>query len=394
MEEIGPDWETADEVLDFAVLNGFPRSREQLRHWHKEGVVPQPKVRNRKGARGRETWYPAGTSGQYVEALRLKRTTKLLWRIKWQLWFKGYPIELEWIRELIASLCGQFDVAVSMMFTEDGNLSETMRQYMDDAADRPFDLSAIRHVRRRVSSQRFPAFLEAALLAVSGRLDQSDENRWQLYAHGTGRDTAQQSSFLGGEPLVAESVDEDAEALGRYFDGGSLEAAFRAVSDDDVENARNIARAAIALVSQLAPDVEELAGRWAGGLATHPAYAADLRKSIEVQMQMVALYAVNLNDPSFRETGRILEANPGRPLDDQHHRWRVLNLLARDVPDFKLALDPKRYARGIRDPDLMETINGEIRAIYRDHVAEVGDFVRRYREETGIELLISVPDDD
>jgi hypothetical protein len=388
---IGPDWETADEVLFLAVAHGFKRSRDQLRHFHQNGVVPKPQVRNRRIGQGRETMYPPSTGAQYVRALELKRSTKLLDRIKWELWCEGYTVELSWIRPLIADTCRGFDLGIARAIWQNGRPTEEFEAYLDDASEARLSSRAARHARKRVTTNAFPLLVEAAVLTMAGR-PPTDDRSAELVARGLGHDTAIDVSFLGGGPLVPESATEDIHYISRFFQGESLEGAIGRVGDDDLVMARRMMRAVLSIASRLSPDVECMYGRWAGGLAFHPAYVSDLKSMWELQTLLVALLAVNLGDTGLREAGTIAIADPDRPLDPEHQRWVVLNRLAEAVPDFECALEPKRYAKAVSRPDLMQTINEELRIIYLDNREAAQEFARRYKEETGIEVRFS-PDE-
>jgi hypothetical protein len=382
------NWETADVVLDAGERAGFGRSRSRLQHWHQEGVVGRPAVRPRVGTRGRETLYPAGTSAQYVRALEIHRSVKLLDRLRWLLWFDGWPIAADLIRRRMENFAGALDDGMRKMRAPDGRFSQEFEDYLNEVGTRDFDSPAVRAVRRRVGTEQFVDFAELVLLRQSGHRDLTEDAQ-ALLDHGVGDDSARSERFLGGAPFKEGYPDDEWALFEEYFNGRSLREAIAALSDDDLVYAREVVRRMLAISSDVSTTLKALQQPWAGGLALHPSFSKAFNADADHQTSLVVYLAVALAKPAERRWADDFLQVPAGWSDPEHLRWKFFQRLGAEIPDFDFLLDNKRYRRTLANPKEKSKMKRDFLHVLENNRAEFERFVEQYREETGLQVVIS-----
>ena len=391
LENVGvPDqkWETASTVLDTAENAGYGRSRSRLQHWHQEGVISRPVVRNRVGTRGRETHYPGGTAKQYVRALEIHRTVKLLDRVRWLLWFEGWPIELTFVRRRIEAFAGAFDEGVSKMLTPDGQYGDEFEDYLNEVGTRDFDSPALKAVRRRVGAQDFDYFVELMLVRLSGSRKLTDDEQVFL-DHAVGDDSARSEKFFGGAPIKEGYEDDDWSQFEEYYKGRSLRDDVANLSDDDLFNVREVVRRLLTISSDVGSTLKALGQPWAGGLSFHSSFAKSFNTDADHQTLLVTCLAVTLSKPSERYWSDLFLQVPAEWSEPEHRRWKFLQRLGTEIPDFDFLLDAKRFRRTLIDPKEKSKLREEFLFVRENNRAEYERVAKRYQEETGLEMVVS-----
>jgi len=96
--------ELTKHILAAAKDRGFDVSENQLKRWHRDGLLPQPRQSWTSGVEGSEAIYPVGTSDQLCALCAVQvenRSSAANWG--WKLWWLGFPVHRKfWLRRLLA----------------------------------------------------------------------------------------------------------------------------------------------------------------------------------------------------------------------------------------------------------------------------------------------------
>jgi hypothetical protein len=102
------DGELLDDVLAAARAADHVVTANQLRRWHRKGLLPRPKQKGVARGLGSIVVYPPGTSAQLIALCKLLAQHKKLERAAWPLWWQGFPVAEHYVRDpltrLVASL--------------------------------------------------------------------------------------------------------------------------------------------------------------------------------------------------------------------------------------------------------------------------------------------------
>jgi hypothetical protein len=96
--------ETRDQMIQRVASLGYEVSEAQLARWHRAGLLPRPQQRPLGRGRGTETNYPPGASVQVVAICQIKHEERRLGRIAFRLWWEGFAVDLEVIRNQLSSM--------------------------------------------------------------------------------------------------------------------------------------------------------------------------------------------------------------------------------------------------------------------------------------------------
>src|SRR3954451_24894047 len=84
---------SADELLDRLQAAGRRVTRDQLRRWHREGLIPRPSQKGLGRAQGSESFYPASVYAQASRVSALLGKGLAFERIGWSLWWEGFEVD-------------------------------------------------------------------------------------------------------------------------------------------------------------------------------------------------------------------------------------------------------------------------------------------------------------
>lgn len=102
-------WLTEEQLIEAAQIKGCEKlTHWKVERWHKEDVLPRPRVEHLGYGNGTRSLYLAETVNQLLAVCRLLRTTRHFARIRFQLWQEGYPIALPVLKLTICQLVPQF----------------------------------------------------------------------------------------------------------------------------------------------------------------------------------------------------------------------------------------------------------------------------------------------
>src|SRR5262249_8444254 len=100
MEDLSK-WESKNFLLATAKRVDPKITERMITRWHYEGLLPKPRQRSLGRGRGTETIYPTGTAMQLVALLQYRKEKRDISYIAWRMWWDGYEIEMNTIRELL-----------------------------------------------------------------------------------------------------------------------------------------------------------------------------------------------------------------------------------------------------------------------------------------------------
>src|SRR5258708_33835896 len=107
--------ETAWDLFKRVSAAGFGVSATQLSRWHREGLLPRPRQRSMGRGKGTQSVYPAGTCSQLLALCKIRNQTRLLGRVGWHLWWKGFPVDKRHWAPALEQAAHVWDATVSGM---------------------------------------------------------------------------------------------------------------------------------------------------------------------------------------------------------------------------------------------------------------------------------------
>src|SRR5215207_5229172 len=112
-------WESREELLSLARSSGFDLSEPQLARWHRAGLLPRPTQRPLGRGHGTQTVYPPGTEGQLLALCGVHAEVRSLDRVAWHLWWAGYDVSIDCIREFLSSVVAEWDEKAQGLIDQD-----------------------------------------------------------------------------------------------------------------------------------------------------------------------------------------------------------------------------------------------------------------------------------
>jgi hypothetical protein len=198
------DGETLSAILAAALAAGFDVTADQLRRWHRTGLLPRPeqvglgrpRIGERRGEqeRGSTVVYPVGTTAQLLALCALRGKHKKLDRLGWPLWWRGYDVAERHVRkplarvvDNLAAIRDAFDGLDISAFDMRQGLSARDLERRTKALSRFKTLAARilkprdeRRLQKHLGISNARRFLELWLLFLSGRLQARDLDSVEL----------------------------------------------------------------------------------------------------------------------------------------------------------------------------------------------------------------------
>src|SRR5215470_20045408 len=110
MEDLS-HWESKNYLVEVSGV-----TERQITRWHFEGLIPKPKQRRLGRGRGTETVYPIGTAKQLLALVNIRSKKRRLAPIGWGLWWQGYPVDMELIRDFFVSAVKKWEKGIRDLF--------------------------------------------------------------------------------------------------------------------------------------------------------------------------------------------------------------------------------------------------------------------------------------
>jgi hypothetical protein len=176
--------ESSRQLLNLAHEHGYEVSATQLGRWHRAGLLPRPKQQAMGKAQGSQSLYPPGTGEQLLALCALRSHERRFSHLTWQLWWAGYPVDLQiiwrYVHEAAARLSKRVQWFVALKQpeqTRDGStqeLSERVLDFIEQLAAARLDYKPLRRVRKRVGKEHFPTFMRILVDVASGTFEGYD----------------------------------------------------------------------------------------------------------------------------------------------------------------------------------------------------------------------------
>lgn len=143
--------EPVEEVLRFATEYAPDFSPVMFKKWRDAGLIPRPIRRPGRGkAQGKDSIYPDGTTAQLLRVLAMRSEPGRfnVNRALWRLWWDGWNIEPETIRELLGARQEEWETALSA-YVEQWEALETSPDASSPFADGRLPFGTLGQARRR-----------------------------------------------------------------------------------------------------------------------------------------------------------------------------------------------------------------------------------------------------
>jgi hypothetical protein len=149
--------EPAEMVLAKARAAGFEVEKDDLRRWHREGLIPKPEQRWTEGVGGSQAIYPAGSGDQLCALCVIQaknRSSAMNWG--WKLWWLGFDVDGKYWRHKLRAQAKLIDRSslelVSTLGDQDDDRYNAVVTALRTARTRnvPF-----RQLRRRLTARHF-----------------------------------------------------------------------------------------------------------------------------------------------------------------------------------------------------------------------------------------------
>jgi hypothetical protein len=265
------------EAIRAAALRCDPEFTEVMfKKWRTAGLLPRPTARPGRGqGPGRDSLYPAGTSAQLCRLLELRAATLKAGRrfqpgkVRWQLWWEGWPVESTRIRAGLSEQCNEIASFVAVMW-RDGAPTAFCRERVAAVAAGNLP-TPLREVRRRVGRERFTEtyFLLLELLAGAFHGWDAPERRTE-FLRATGLDRGRQDRIGTAAPWLRGSLDAQLRTLSHLIHPSAMREALDATSDTALIEARTELQRLLLVLHRIRTLVEQLRGSGAFGLAPVP----------------------------------------------------------------------------------------------------------------------------
>jgi hypothetical protein len=373
-----PQDEPIKDLIQRAVDAGSEVSKDQLRRWHRAGLLPRPRQASR-GRKGSEVFYPAGTGDQLLALLDLKRRyPKSLAKVRWGLWWLGFPVPDRLARDFIVALIKRNRKIIDELVTPEGHLTEKAELVLDQVGAAKIDSGAIRRARRRVGSHEFDAFMQSLLLVGSGHTEMVKLEDLELLEHGMATDRARTDKFPStGRPWIEGSDPRtDFEQIGDLNDPTAQLAAVDAVSDEQLRQAREAAKLFLPTIINIGGVLGDLYDPSAFGYGAYAKVFAELEGTPDGQA-FITVAVLAMSAAGFAEG---IESTTAQYADSERNRARheMLAALRDAVPELAPIISNRRLVAADKDPVKAEQLQNDIAEMRQELGAEITEFFEAY----------------
>lgn len=169
--------ESADEVVARAADHGFDVSDAQRRRYHAAEVLPRPRMVGLGRGRGRKAFYPPGTGEQLVRLQQLLREDRSLDRARYRLWWEGYAVPENSIKDDIDRALDELEPLVRLYEESDpGSDNDPFWDRLDRYATKRLPTGLLAQARRRLPRGALESVICICLDALLGREHEDGES--------------------------------------------------------------------------------------------------------------------------------------------------------------------------------------------------------------------------
>lgn len=366
-----------DDLVRTMAAVGLAVTGDQIRRWHKAGLIPRPvNAPGRGRAKGRLPYYPPGTDQQLEALLRAHRRFRSLKDVAWCLWWAGYAVPEQPIRDRLRQLGARIDEALaSLVQRPSGELTEKAWDLTDAFAVAPLRGVPAR-VRRRVGRDRFPTVLTQLLQFATGTFRDfepdpvsGDHEDRAILLKGLGLDRATTDRVGASGPwLDVDILGPVLEEMSRGFAAVSFEPMARTVSLTGLQTARDQMRVFLAVLSGFVEMVRPALGPNPFGFGELARIAETLKEPRE-QASLVLVGLVFQRPEWAEDLTEWLTAT--RDVPDQVETYRRGMFLAQEVPAVAQVWTADRQRQAFRSPEAAEQLRQDMTQVGELHRAEI-----------------------
>ena len=254
-----PDAYSADAFAHMLSSAGLPTTKDQLRRWHRAGLLPQPRVVHLGRGKGTESWYPASAYAQAQaihRALGLDRDFKA---VGWQLWLWGFDVPDRYLRDVLANAAqsadealayvGQFLIPQDRSDAEDEAAAHAFDLFLDQLYDAKTDIILFKHLRHALRRDRLKALMIEVCRIGLGQFDSFsakpelyDPDRIiqsQLFDLAMGVRAARQNVIDGRRPWLDGDIGPILARVSDLLGSGSMTDMLAEMSDAEILAGKN-----------------------------------------------------------------------------------------------------------------------------------------------------------
>ena len=365
---VGEEGETREELLTLGKSYGFEVTDHKLTRWRQKGLLPRPEQRPLGKARGTRTIYPRGAGEQLLTLCAVHAGERSLDRVAWHLWWLGYDVSLEPVREFIASVVAEWDEQARGLIDRDtGELSDSGWRVVDEATNNRVG-RPLSGMRKRVGKKWFDTFVRVALEALLGRFqgfahepkeDSAEDDERRIVEKGVGLRQA------GDGPWPKMDIEACLKDMGWLAGRGSLRRELDHLTDEQLIEARDEACSWLVLLGGYGLMFE----RWSVSWGPFGFVAAMGRMLRDMGAQEQALFTLvwamgRFRGPTDLREGLKAHSKPTQEMEDGLRDWERLERVRDEVPAVSKVLTPRRINAGFvaafRGPQELERFEREL----------------------------------
>jgi hypothetical protein len=331
--------ESRDQIIGYASSLRYIISAAQLARWHRAGLLPRPRQRPLGRGRGTETIYPPGTSVQVVALCQIKAEEHRLDRVAFRLWWEGFAIEPDIIRNLLAAIMNRVDAELSQ-----ASLTVTTGTRVESGARWSLGRTG---VEAMIAMTSHNASGTTAPVTMSGESVDARPPSLEDMATLTGQALAAITRDSSVADLVAEA------------------------SDDELIRARDRSRSMLALMQSAAAPMAWLYGKSGSAFRFLDRMIDNLAPSDNAGIVAAMLAFAPLMRP---ETLAAIDSGTEPPLA---HELRQILAIRDQVPGAADVLTPPAIRALLRDKEAASRYRPRITKFFEDHSEEIQSVLAR-----------------
>lgn len=366
-------------------------TKTQLAYARRSRLLPAPRQRSLGRGRGTETVYPAGAI-EHLEALvdarRKYRTNE---RVAWALWWRGHQIHEDLVRPLLKQQASGLDCEIHklrLVLNEqtDPDLSAQWQRWLYEDGLVPIADPALRQMRKRVGSARFPTLLRVIAEVVRGTFegfsqdpvfaydnDQHVPEEAKILEKALGLARARKDRLLNVPPWLAGTVETDLKQIAELFRSQSFSQQVDRVSFQELNLARSEFERFARVITAFAALTERIWGPHAFGVSV---IAQQLRCDIPEHQQIVFLSWLKVMGVKEVRAGATAFLKLEGAAREMEENLRMLSALAREVGPLRHLLAPRRIRLAMRNSVSLERFTNDLDRVYILHKRAVESALR------------------
>lgn len=352
--------ETAEAILQAVAGAGQDLSSTQLVRLHQHGLIARPAQvsRGEGGGRGKVTVYPAGTTDLVIGLCRLRQPGQSFDELGWSAWWNNLSVPDKLAHRYLQKLADGIVAVKERVLTAEGELTDEADEAIDAMREAQLENMPMRWVRRRVGTKDFDVFLARMADVLAGRVSDLDASELELLEHGIGMDRARTDRLAAtGRPWLDSDPRQDFEAISQRVDPHSLAKAAGEISDEQLREARDKARAFVAVISGLGMIMRATGDRWSYGYAAFGAIFDDMCSTPRGQAQFMLFFLSCVAADGTEGIDQIISQAP--QVAQAVRQFEAIKALREAVPEVGEAVSMQMLGRAMADAGYQAQLNAK-----------------------------------